>query len=240
MNFIKKYKGTIVAIGMLVIVLAISFYYPDRQDISTDVQVNENVNGDFMKETVESAETQETLIPVNEDVPIKITDRTETEIKEIIPPTAAAPLQMSERDAEIESQEEPVTKSTLFCSLTVRCDTLLDNMDSIAPEKIQLIPKSGSILPETKLEFSEGESAFDVLVRELKKHKIHFEFSKAPMYDSVYIEGIGNLYEFDAGDLSGWIYRVNGKSLSVGCSQYKLKSGDKIEFLYTCNMGKDL
>ena len=90
------------------------------------------------------------------------------------------------------------------------------------------------------VQFSEGESAFDVLVRELKKHNIHFEFSKTPIYDSVYIEGIGNLYEFDAGDLSGWIYRVNGKSLSVGCSQYKLKSGDKIEFLYTCNMGKDL
>ncbi len=240
MNFIKKFKGTIVVIGMFAIVLAINFYYPDRQDISTDVQVNEFVKEDFTEETVESAETQEIIIPVNEDVPIETTDRTETEIKEIITPTSIAPLKMSEPDAEIEIQEESVTKSTLFCSLTVRCDTLLDNMDSIAPEKIQLIPESGSILPETKLEFSEGESAFDVLVRELKKHNIHFEFSKAPMYDSVYIEGIGNLYEFDAGDLSGWIYRVNGKSLSVGCSQYKLKSGDKIEFLYTCNMGKDL
>lgn len=240
MNFIKKFKGTIVVIGMFAIVLAINFYYPDRQDISTDVRVNEFVNEDFTEETVESAETQEIIIPVNEDVPIETTDRTETEIKEIITPTSVAPLEMSEPDAEIEIQEESVTKSTLFCSLTVRCDTLLDNMDSIAPEKIHLIPESGSILPETELEFSEGESAFDVLVRELKKHNIHFEFSKVPMYDSVYIEGIGNLYEFDAGDLSGWIYRVNGKILSVGCSQYKLKSGDKIEFLYTCNMGKDL
>ena len=76
--------------------------------------------------------------------------------------------------------------------------------------------------------------------RELKSRKIHFEFTINPMYDSAYIEGIGNLYEFDAGELSGWIYRVNGKIMSVGCSQYKLKNGDKIEFLYTCNMGKDL
>lgn len=240
MNFIKKFKGTIVVIGMFAIVLAINFYYPDRQDISTDVQVNEFVNEDFTEETVESAETQEIIIPVNEDVPIETTDRTETEIKEIITPTSIAPLEMSEPDAEIEIQKKSVTKSALFCSLTIRCDTLLDNMDSIAPEKIHFIPESGSILPKTELEFSEGESAFDVLVRELKKHNIHFEFSKVPMYDSVYIEGIGNLYEFDAGDLSGWIYRVNGKILSVGCSQYKLKSGDKIEFLYTCNMGKDL
>jgi len=264
MNFIKKFKGTIVVIGMFAIVLAINFYYPDRQDISTDIQVNELVNENFTEETVESAETQEIIIPVTEDVPIETTDHMENEIKEIVTPTSIPPLEMSEPDAEIEIQEESVIptsipplemsepdaeieiqeesviRSTLFCSLTIRCDTLLDNMDSIAPEKIHLIPESGSILPETELEFSEGESAFDILVRELKKHNIHFEFSKAPMYDSVYIESIGNLYEFDAGELSGWIYRVNGKILSVGCSQYKLKSGDKIEFLYTCNMGKDL
>ncbi len=240
MKFIKKFKGTIVLIGMFAIALAINFYYPEQQDISVDVQVNEFINEDFTEETVESAETQEIIIPVNEDVPIETTDRTETEIKEIITPASVASLEISEPEAEIEIQEDSVTKSTLYCSLTVRCDTLLDNMDSIAPEKIHLIPESGSILPEAELEFSEGESAFDVLARELKKHNIHFEFSKVPMYDSVYIEGIGNLYEFDAGDLSGWIYHVNGKKLSVGCSQYKLKSGDKIEFLYTCNMGKDL
>jgi hypothetical protein len=117
MNFIKKFKGTIVVIGMFAIVLAINFYYPG---ISTDDQVNEFVNEDFTEETVESAETQEIIIPVNEDVPIETTDRMETEIKEIITTTAAAPLQMSERDAEIEGQEESVTKSTLFCSLTVR------------------------------------------------------------------------------------------------------------------------
>ena len=219
MNFIKKFKGAIVVIGMFAIVLAINLCYPDLQDVSTDVQVNEFVN---------------------EEVLIETTDRTQTEIKEIIEPIPVAPIKMLDSDEEIEIEEESVIKSTLFCSLTVRCDTLLDNKGSIAPEKIHLIPESGSILPETELEFSEGESAFDVLSRELKRRKIHFEFTKNPMYDSDYIEGIGNLYEFDAGDLSGWVYRVNGKILSVGCSQYKLKSGDKIEFLYTCNMGKDL
>ncbi len=240
MNFIKKFKGTIVVIGIFAIVLAINFYYPDSQNISTDVQVNESVNEDFTEETVESAQTQEIIIPVNEDVPIETTDHTETEIKEIITPTPVAPLETSERDEEIEIQEESVEKNTLSCFLTVRCDTLLDNMDRIAPEKIHLIPESGLILPEIEFEFSEGQSAFDVLERELKNRNIHFEFTKNPMFDSVYIQGIGNLYEFDAGNLSGWIYRVNGEILSVGCSQYKLKKGDKIEFLYTCNMGKDL
>ena len=30
------------------------------------------------------------------------------------------------------------------------------------------------------------------------------------MYNSYYVEGIGNLYEFDCGSESGWMYKVNG------------------------------
>ncbi len=240
MNFAKRFKGTIIAIGILAIVLAISFYYHNRQDVKTDVQVNEFVNEIFTEETVESAKTEEIIEFVNEDAPVETTVNKEIETDEIIMPNSLEPLESSVSGAETESQEEPSEKSMLSCFLAVRCDTLLDNMDSIAPEKIHLIPESGAILPETKFEFSKGESAFDVLERELTRHKIHFEVTNVPMYDSVYIEGIGNLYEFDAGNLSGWIYRVNGEVLSVGCSQYKLKDGDKIEFLYTCNMGKDL
>ena len=239
MSFIKKFKGVIVVIGIFVIVLVISFYYPERQNISTDVQVNESVKEDFIEETAESAKTQEIKIPINEDVTIETTDSTDVAIKETIKPTSEAHLEIPEPDESKEIKKESVEKNTLSCFLTVRCDTLLDNMDRIAPEKIHLIPESGLILPEIEIEFSEGESVFDVLQRELKRCKIHLEFTRNPMYDSVYIEGIGNLYEFDAGNLSGWIFRVNGEILSVGCSQYKLKNADKIEFLYTCNMGKD-
>ena len=57
---------------------------------------------------------------------------------------------------------------------------------------------------------------------------------------TVYIKGISNLYERDCGELSGWIYMVNDKVPGYGCSQYILKDGDKIEFVYTCNLGKDV
>lgn len=36
------------------------------------------------------------------------------------------------------------------------------------------------------------------------------ESNWTPAYNSAYIEGIGNLYEFDCGNLSGWMYSVNG------------------------------
>jgi hypothetical protein len=66
------------------------------------------------------------------------------------------------------------------------------------------------------------------------------EFSNVPMYNSLYLEGISNLYEFDAGELSGWMYKVNGWFPNYGSSRYQLKQGDVIEWLYTCELGKDI
>ena len=46
--------------------------------------------------------------------------------------------------------------------------------------------------------------------------------------------------ELDFGDLSGWIYHVNGFAPPVGCGEYVLEDGDKIEWLYSCDIGNDL
>ena len=60
------------------------------------------------------------------------------------------------------------------------------------------------------------------------------------MYNSHYIEGINNLYEFDCGELSGWMYSVNGWYPNYGCSRYQVQDGDVIEWHYTCDLGEDL
>ena len=126
------------------------------------------------------------------------------------------------------------------CTVSVRCDNILKNMDHLAPDKAGLVPSDGVILPPQTVTFTEGENAFDVTLRVMQKNRIHFEFSKTPAYNSVYIEGINNLYEFDCGELSGWMYRVNGNFYNFGCSQYTVKDGDTIDWLYTCDMGADL
>ena len=66
------------------------------------------------------------------------------------------------------------------------------------------------------------------------------EFNFFPAYNSVYIKGIQNIYEYDAGPLSGWMYRVNGWFPNFGASQYELKEGDTIEWVYTLDLGKDV
>ena len=126
------------------------------------------------------------------------------------------------------------------CTISVSCGTILDNIGDFDAKKLELVPYDGIILDETTVYFEQGETVFDVLSRELKKREIHFEFSQTPIYNSVYIEGIGNIYEFDCGELSGWNYSVNGVFPNFGCSSYTLEENDRIEWKYTCDLGKDV
>ena len=59
-------------------------------------------------------------------------------------------------------------------------------------------------------------------------------------YGSVYVQGINHLYEFSCGELSGWMYMVNGEFPNYGCSKYELKDGDEIVWCYTCDLGRDV
>lgn len=139
-----------------------------------------------------------------------------------------------------EPQNAVVSDEKLTCTLSVRCDTIIKNIGWLNKEKIEIVPKDGVIFPEQNVVFYEGESVFNLLLREMKQNKIHMEFENVPLYNSAYIEGIANIYEFDCGELSGWMYKVNGWFPNYGCSRYQLKAGDKVEWVYTCNLGSDV
>lgn len=145
------------------------------------------------------------------------------------------------KPAPAEWQEVTVnTEVKLTCRLSVTCATILDNMSRFNQDKLEVLPAEGVIYPPQNVVFYEGESVFNVLQREMKKHKIHMEFTMTPLYNSHYIEGINNIYEFDCGELSGWMYKVNDWCPNYGCSRYLLQDGDVIEWLYTCDLGRDL
>lgn len=139
-----------------------------------------------------------------------------------------------------EPQDAVISKKELSCTLSVCCDSVFENIDWLDSEKKEIIPKDGIIFSQKDVTFYKGESVFDLLIREMKQNNIHIEFEHTPIYNSAYIEGIGNLYEFDCGELSGWMYRVNGWFPNYGCSRYQLNEGDKVEWLYTCNLGVDI
>ena len=128
-----------------------------------------------------------------------------------------------------------------LCTITIRCDTIFDNADSLEEAKCPYVPADGEILPVIILEFTPGETVFDVLKRVCEAADLQMEYSWTPLYDSYYIEGINHLYEFDCGFESGWMYKVNGIFPNYGCSAYKLQGGEEIVWEYTCvGLGADL
>ena len=124
------------------------------------------------------------------------------------------------------------------CTLSVRCDNAVA-ADTLAPETAAILPADGVLLADTAVAFAYGETVFDVLLRAARTAGLHLEFEKTPLYGGVYIEGIGNLYAFDGGDLSGWVYAVNGVFPEVSASAYVLADGDTVEWIYTCDLGRD-
>ncbi|MBQ1236038.1 MAG: DUF4430 domain-containing protein, partial [Oscillospiraceae bacterium] len=116
-------------------------------------------------------------------------------------------------------------------TITIRCDTVAGRAEHI--------PADGVILGESTVMLSEGSTAFDQLVIAVREHKLHMDKEEGAM-GTVYIKGLGNLYEFDYGDLSGWMFCVNGGSAQTGSGDYKLREGDRVEWLYTTELGKDL
>ena len=141
----------------------------------------------------------------------------------------------------VEPEDQQVDKGiAMTCTFSIECSTILNNLDQLDPDKLEMVPSGGVILKKTTVTFYEGESVYDVLQRVCREKGIHMEASWTPIYNSAYVEGIHNLYEFDCGSLSGWMYRVNGWYPNYGCSRYQLQDGDTVEWRYTCDLGDDI
>ena len=144
------------------------------------------------------------------------------------------------KPAPVEPGEVPIADTAYTCTFSISCSSILEHPELLDKEKAGLVPQDGWLLKPTAVTFYEGESVFDVLLRTCKQQKLHMEFEDTPIYNSAYIEGIGNLYEFDCGDLSGWMYKVNDWFPNYGCSRYALRQGDVVCWEYTCDLGRDV
>lgn len=100
--------------------------------------------------------------------------------------------------------------------------------------------EGNTMLEEQKVGIREGATVLDCTRYLLQKNKMQYEVTGAG--SAVYMRGIDNLYERDKGPQSGWLYRVNGSfdDTSKSCGVYTVENGDRIEWVYTLNLGADV
>lgn len=139
-----------------------------------------------------------------------------------------------------EVSKTPPKKKTDYINVKINIDvnTLVKDSSKLDPALKKYVPKNGYILGTTSIKVKKGSTVYDVLKAATKKYGIQMEHEGAG--NTLYLKGINHIYEFSAGNESGWHYSVNGKFPNYGLANYKIKNKDTIRFLYTLNLGCDI
>ncbi|MFQ9923181.1 MAG: DUF4430 domain-containing protein [Beduini sp.] len=197
----------------------------DQQNTELSIGKEETQNKEEPVEEVPPVEEeQDSEAPVS-DIPNESTEETPPAINEA--PSADTP--QSSLPPVVE-KEDPVFTVTI----SIECTTILNNMSKLKPGYQDFIPASGYILPMIQVEIQEGESVLSVLERACQLNGIKLVARNG------YVSEIGNIGEYACGNLSGWMYFVNGAFINQSASQKKLQDGDTIKWMYTCDNGRDL
>ena len=174
--------------------------------------------------------------------------------KPAAPPATEAPKTTAPPATEAPKPTAPPTteKPKNTCTVRIECKTILDNLKKLKAGKAAFVPQSGVILADAAVEVRPGDTAFTVLQRACEENVctdnckycrnggIQLEYTYTPGFNTYYVEGVHQLYEKDCGALSGWMFSLNGAFPEEGASSVTVSPGDRIEFVYTCDMGDDV
>ena len=112
----------------------------------------------------------------------------------------------------------------------------------IVPEDyivLEIYGKDGDVIIESiKVKYKKNLSVADISREVCRYKKIPIIF--AGIGSISYVQGINNLFEFEYGSQSGWLYAVNREYQGGGCGSYILNGGDYVEWRYTLDLGKDI
>lgn len=118
-------------------------------------------------------------------------------------------------------------------TVSADCSAVLAAMDRIDEgiNPASVIPADGVVIAECEVNAQEGAAAFDALIAAAREQRVSVDYVGS--FYGVYVRGIGYIYEFGFGDMSGWVYKVNGKMPDISSGEYVLSEGDVVEFIYT-------
>ncbi|MCM3288848.1 DUF4430 domain-containing protein [Paenibacillus sp. MER 180] len=115
-------------------------------------------------------------------------------------------------------------------------DPLVTGAVTISVEKRSI--GEGEIISPISVPLFKDDTAFTVLKRLLDVTGVPLQYVGSG--ESLYVQSIADLGEFDKGPNSGWMYSVNQKFYAHSADKHKLVDGDVLQWSYTCNLGLDI
>lgn len=135
---------------------------------------------------------------------------------------------------------EDITEDSQTVWLEIDCSKAIES-GKLSDKQMEL-QKDRYIVKNQQFVLRDGDTVFDLLKRACRYKNIQMEYQGVDQnnYNSVYIQGINYVYEFDCGEYSGWVFLVNGEQVQGSCGKYMPKDGDRISWVYTLDLGRDL
>nr|WP_249435693.1 DUF4430 domain-containing protein [Paenibacillus sp. Marseille-Q4541] len=230
---------------------------PDETEVSELVSSQEDTEQDTRTEQESSKDKQSDSASTSESDPEKTTaEKGSSSGKE--PSSLASGKESSKDNASVKPGKTDEVKSDTSTNKTPNKNTGTSTTSSAeAPkdkpkeEPVEETPKSnvititiigspneGTMMETVTVEIGEMKTVLDSLKNVTRSSKMQMEYSGTGA--TAYVKGINNLYEFDNGAGSGWMYSVNGKFPNRSAGVWPLQPGDDIRWLYTEDLGKDV
>ena len=93
--------------------------------------------------------------------------------------------------------------------------------------KVDSSAADGSVSFDQEVAVDEGATAYDALVATgLSVNASDSEYG-------MYVEGIDGLAAGDHGDMSGWMFDINGEMAEESCDKIELADGDTVNWIYS-------
>lgn len=161
----------------------------------------------------------------------KTSQNTLNEVKNTAP-TTQKPKTVADK------QTGPVEKKTVTSPTVPKKTTKPNTVKNTVPVQTVTFsimgPKDkGTILPATKVSIKDGDTILQVLLHAASSHSPKLVVDYTGSGAMAYVQGIDNIYEFDYGAKSGWLFKQNGVSLTKSVGVTNIKAGDRIECYYT-------
>ncbi|OON97388.1 MAG: hypothetical protein ATN36_03635 [Epulopiscium sp. Nele67-Bin005] len=96
----------------------------------------------------------------------------------------------------------------------------------------------GDTLSISDLEFTIGQTAWDIIYQEATKHNLDMTYTD--IYGGIYIQSINGDGEFDYGPQSGWLYYINNDMPMVALDEYTLANNDTLRLIYSIDYSFDI
>ncbi len=123
---------------------------------------------------------------------------------------------------------------SVVCTIAIDCSSISGNgaLTAAGFPKLEEFAADPAILGARTITVSDTNGDGRVGVDEALKQACDYNGIQYEFKGSSYVKGINYLYEFNAGQNSGWMYKVNGRIPNKGCNSYYLNGGEDVLWYY--------